>query len=618
MRFDGLRSNAKKLTYLLRFCIYFFKMEKFYFCACMLTIFLYSFFGMFNIAAVFPLVSATLADSKPGGGGFLLDNFIGFLVSISPFQDFFVTIVFFAGILVLFTACLGVIAEILSGKLVQGIQKKAQIAIFKKYIYSDYQFFIDNKHGDLLFKLLTATVSTGALFWSLMKMVVEASRAVLLIALLITVSVRATVLISLLGALFFIMIFVLSRKISYVIGNAILKITSSQNVIANEALKGIKQIGIANALGAWVDRFSSKAQDYYRLKIRNITFKALPARLLEVVVFFAIAGAIILHRIFSGGNVVNILPLLSLYALAVIRIIPCFSIIGTSLIGVMGLLPNSRAIYDLLQSPTKKIEDGTKILSSFTREIVFKNVFFGYPGKELLFRGISMSFPKNKITAIVGESGSGKTSIVNLALKIYRPLRGAIVIDGLDLGDITKRSLYDKISIVTQDTFIFNDTIANNIDFGSGKSEREIVRASRRAGIHDFIMNLPGGYSAPVGDDGLKLSGGQRQRIAIARALLRDFEILILDEATASVDNISEALIQDALGDISRDKTVIIIAHRLSTIIKADNILVLEAGQIVEQGTHGQLIEGNGAYRRLYSSQVEEKSNIKEILDATT
>jgi ATP-binding cassette subfamily B protein/subfamily B ATP-binding cassette protein MsbA len=238
---------------------------------------------------------------------------------------------------------------------------------------------------------------------------------------------------------------------------------------------------------------------------------------------------------------------------------------------------------------------------------VLKDVSFKYETDgNLVLEDINLDIPAGKVVALVGPTGVGKTTLANLIPRFYDVYAGSVSIDGHDVRDLTLRSLRERISIVLQNVFLFHGTVRDNILFGKqDASEEEMVRAAKIANAHDFIMQLPEGYDTPIGERGVKLSGGQRQRIAIARTVLKDAPILILDEATSSVDTETEMLIQQALEKMMVGKTVIVIAHRLSTIRNADKIVVLDGSNIVEQGTHHELMKENGLYKRLVSVQIE-------------
>jgi ABC-type multidrug transport system fused ATPase/permease subunit len=250
---------------------------------------------------------------------------------------------------------------------------------------------------------------------------------------------------------------------------------------------------------------------------------------------------------------------------------------------------------------TSNIKDGDREYPSFSSEIKFENVSFAHKKRSGTINDVSVTIKKGETTAVVGRSGAGKTTFISLLLRLFDVDKGEIKIDGINIKEYKLSSLLEKIGYVSQDTFIMNDTIRNNITFGSDSySEDNIISAAEYADAHDFIIKLPDGYDTLVGDKGMRLSGGQAQRIAVARAMIRNPEILIFDEATNNLDSISEQAVQRAIEEIARNHTVIIIAHRLSTIANADKIIVLDNGWVVEHGSHEELLGIKGAYWRLY------------------
>jgi subfamily B ATP-binding cassette protein MsbA len=263
-------------------------------------------------------------------------------------------------------------------------------------------------------------------------------------------------------------------------------------------------------------------------------------------------------------------------------------------------------VFVILDTDTSLPEaaNPTRLLT-FADRVRFEGVSFRYEASgPAVLSGISFDIPKGSVVAFVGETGVGKTTVANLLARFYDPSEGRVTLDGLDLRQVEVASLRRLIGVVTQETILFNDTIANNIAYGSADASREqITEAARKANAHDFIVAEPEGYERVVGDKGFRLSGGQRQRIAIARAILRNPPILILDEATSSLDTVTEQLVQEAIARVMADRTVFAIAHRLSTIKHASLICLLENGRITERGTHAELYAGGGRYRRLCDLQ---------------
>jgi subfamily B ATP-binding cassette protein MsbA len=274
-------------------------------------------------------------------------------------------------------------------------------------------------------------------------------------------------------------------------------------------------------------------------------------------------------------------------------------------------LASAERVFEILDEPSVEWDRPEEGEARFEREIAFDRVSFRYGRGDLVLSDVSFALPKGKVVALVGPSGAGKTTLADLLPRFHDPTEGAITMDGVPLTRLTRRSVRSLLGVVSQDTVLLNDTVRANIAYGSpGATPAQIEAAARAANADLFIAQLPQGYDTLLGERGTRLSGGQRQRIAIARALLRDPPILILDEATSALDTESERLVQQAIDRLMAQRTVLVIAHRLATVRDADEIVVLDAGRVVQRGTHEQLFRSSGLYRRLYDLQFRDQEPV--------
>jgi len=378
-----------------------------------------------------------------------------------------------------------------------------------------------------------------------------------------------------------------------------------------ETLQGIRIIKAFTAERLEQARFSAINQGYYKANIRTVKRQEALAAITDMITMagglmvLQVGGRAVLQGTISPGTVVFFLAaLLSLYE-------PIKRLSRLHSLNQQALTAAKRVVEILRTEPSVQDAPGTVALPKFSEGIRFEDVRFRYPAaagsgdERWVLQGVDLSVRAGEAVAIVGSSGSGKTTLVNLLLRLYDPASGRITVDGKDLRSVTLESLRRQIGLVTQDPFLFHDSIRNNIAFGRpDASLEEVVAVAKAANADGFIRRLAEGYDAQVGDLGAKLSGGERQRIAIARALLKNPPILVLDEATSQLDSESERLVQEALDRLMKGRTVFVIAHRFSTIRQADRIVVLDQGRITETGRHEELMRGSPLYRRLYELQV--------------
>ncbi len=378
--------------------------------------------------------------------------------------------------------------------------------------------------------------------------------------------------------------------------------------ILQESFSGIKVVKAFGTEGDEKQKFRSENNNYYQRMKKVIRYDAASAPIMELLSSFGAAGVLWygLQRVMEGamtqGELMSFIVAMGMMYAPMKRLIKTNNVIQKA-VGA------AERVFELLDQPIDIYDvPGAINLRDVRGHVCFEQVDFGYDD-ELVLKGFSLDVPPGEVVALVGASGAGKSTLVGLLSRFYDPLHGRIAIDGQDISQVTQASLKQQIALVDQETFLFHDTLLNNIRYSKPEaSEAEVRQAAQMAYADDFISAMPDGYATVIGDRGVRLSGGQRQRICIARAILRDAPILLLDEATSALDTESEAVVQRALGNLMRNRTTFVVAHRLSTVMHADRILVMEDGELKEQGSHQQLLQHGGLYKRLYDVQFQEQA----------
>ena len=493
--------------------------------------------------------------------------------------------------------------------------------MFQTLMDSDLDFFTKAKVGDLTKRLGSDTAQCIQTINGYVSIITQLIILSLFVSLLISISWRLTLISSLLIALIGIINQLFIRR-SKRFGFFLNQEQRNYSIKVIETLSGIRLI----------KSVSSENREYTKLKelmlsLENIALKAkmnsaLISPVNEVTSMITVISILLLGRYLFADQITNVSAILLTYLLVLFRMLPMVSQINSSRNAIAKGSASFNMAVDLWRRDNKPImKPGSIPFQKVKSQIHFYEISFSYPGNDnLVLKNVDISLPRGKTLALVGGSGAGKSTFADLLPRFYDPTSGCITIDGIDLREFDITSLRKKTGIVSQTTHLFNDTVKNNIIYASpDATEDEIIEAVRQANAYDFIMDLPKQWDTQIGDRGVMLSGGQRQRLAIARALLQDPEILILDEATSALDTVSERLVQKAIDQLSRDRTVLVIAHRLSTIQNADQIAVLDQGKLVEIGTHSELLEKeSGYYRHLYYVQFGSQSEADEHINQET
>ncbi|NJN85884.1 MAG: ABC transporter ATP-binding protein [Leptolyngbyaceae cyanobacterium SL_7_1] len=472
----------------------------------------------------------------------------------------------------------------------------------------DLDFFAKAKAGDLMNRLGGEMSRTSTTISAAIGIVITAITILVFVGILLAISCQLT-----LAATFLLPIstfasqHLISR--SKELGKQITQISQHYSGGLIEVFSGIRLVKATGNELVEYQRFQQLIRDRERVEFQTRVVSAMIAPINETTNIVVLFSLILLCRFLFADQLGTLLVDFLTYLLVLSRLLPFIA----QLNGFRSSLARSAASVDIVQDLLRRdnksfMVNGSRPYQGFQQDIRFEHLSFAYPDTELVLREIDLSLPKGTTLALVGASGAGKSTLADLLPRFYDPIEGKITIDGVDLREFEIKSVRQAMGIVSQDTFLFNDSLRNNITYGCPTvTESALLDVVRRANAHEFIERLPRGLETLIGDRGVMLSGGQRQRIAIARALLRNPDILILDEATSALDTVSERLVQQALDELSRERTTLVIAHRLSTIQKADQIAVMEKGRVVERGTHAELLKQNGAYSRLYSMQFAEQ-----------
>ena len=507
------------------------------------------------------------------------------------------------GILFFFKNLFGYLALYSMAKVRNGVLKELRENTFRKILYLPLSYYSEEKKGDIISKLSNDVLEIE---WSVLLGIELIFRDPLNIILLLTAMVYMSPQLT-------VFVFVLLPITGIVIGKVghSLRETSEKGQamsgvimsILEETLSGLRIIKAFNAEKKTFGKYHKHNTDYFDLMVKVYRKRDLASPLSEflgiiiLIIILWFGGKIVLEGDMSASVFIT-------FVLVFSQIITPAKSLSKAWYNVQRGAASADRLGEIINAPVKiKDADNAENAKPFSRAISIKDVWFKYD-KDFVLKGINLEIKKGETIALVGASGGGKSTLTDLLPRFHDTAKGEILIDGKSIKNLTINSVRDQLGVVTQQSILFNDSIFNNIAFGvENATQADVEKAARIANAHDFISAFPDGYNSNIGDGGSKLSGGQKQRISIARAVLKNPPILILDEATSALDTESERLVQDALNNLMKNRTSLVVAHRLSTIINATKIVVIENGEIIEMGTHADLIEQKGNYYRLSQLQ---------------
>lgn len=456
--------------------------------------------------------------------------------------------------------------------------------IMNNFLYAPYYRVIENKQGVMVNNLISEPSNAAASLTDLIEYVAKIAVSIGLFCVLLFMDWKITMVVTFFFAILIGAVNRIAYRYSAYVGKMRLGLSQELTAQVSEAISGLREIKIFSIEKRIFSLFRDNLKLLTSLLIKFKIINRLPGPITE----FLIGGSLVIILLYINSilkkDIFSMLPFLGVFIIVSQKLSSNLALLYSQRNEIITFLPSLKLVFELSNSlEREKNRSNGIMIYNLTGDIIFKDVRFSYSDNQTLFNGLNLTIPYGKMTAIIGPSGSGKSTVADLLIGLFQKDKGEILIDGVDISEINISSWRKLVGFISQETFLLNNSIKENILAGkTSAAEDEIVEAAKKAGAHDFIMNLKEGYNTIIGDRGVKLSGGQRQRIAIARAIIRNPDLFIFDEATSSLDIETERMIQKSIEEIGREKTVLIITHRLSTIEKADLIYKIEDGKVEE------------------------------------
>jgi ABC-type multidrug transport system fused ATPase/permease subunit len=528
-----------------------------------------------TVAAFFPVVLAITQTAETDQLPAVLEAIVS-VAERMPGDDLVVSASLLLGLVLLVrtVALLARDAAIAStgGRILYDLQKR----LMEGHLNRPYHFFVGQKHGALLYQTVVAPGNVALALQKIPRAAAEGLKILTIMGILFLAFPIGASAVLALGAGYLLVTRRLSTTLAYDTGAGRSAAYAEQLEVTQQFLSGVRDLRVYGAERHWLDVFDRASQQYRKMFVKYFTWLSAPRHVMELVAVAVLLGAIVLGRMTQADGFSLWLPAIGMFAVAILQLMPALAACGRMLMEVQEATPNLERLHKLMTQPSGQPERGKRVFEGLKQQIALDNLTFSYEAHSEVLRGVSAQFPRGSITGVTGPSGTGKTTIINLLLGLLEPTAGAVLVDSAPLREFEIGSWLRHVGFVGQDPFVFHGTLAENIRFGRERfSHAEIEGAARLAHADEFIQALPDGYDTVVGERGAKLSGGQQQRLAIARALLGDPDLLILDEPTSALDQESKHLVQEALLDAAKNRTVIIVTHDETAFTAVDQVLRL-------------------------------------------
>ncbi len=567
-----------------------------------------------SLWVILPLLDIIINSSTSSDSSLLITKFLDFF----PAKQHLFVVCGIAIFLIVLKSVFMVLRSYCSIKFTTNLRRYWSGGIMKNYMYSRFSVLVRQKQGTLMNNMINEPSFASKALRDMIDFTARAIVSLFIIILLFTVNWRISVMLLIISVAIALAVWRITHKYSFAVGKKKIKFNQQISGIAAESIAGVRQIKTFSMEKYVVKEFFKKMDYLFNLIVKFSVVSNLPRSFGEIIVIISALGVLMFYKYALNVEITSILPLMGFFLISAQKLFTNLSSLLSQRMSIVSYIPSLKLVHTIINddSALEEMHNGDRH-GAIKKDLQISHASFYYDNGKPLFNDLNIEIPKGRITAVAGPSGSGKSTICDLLIGFYSPVSGRILVDGRDLKEFNIRSWRNAIGYISQDSFLFNISVRENIIIGKpGAGDDEVFQAAAQAGASEFIEALPGKYDTILGDSGISLSGGQKQRIAIARALIRNPELLIFDEATSSLDSETERGILDLLKSLRGKKTILFISHRLSSLDFADRIYVLDDGSVVESGNYNDLLDKKGLFWKL--EQIARKKPAESIEAGST